>query len=368
MSGIGLMMIVKNEAHVIRTCLESMRPLIDWWVIADTGSTDGTQDVVCEVLAGIPGDVVDRPWVDFGRNRQDVLDMARTSPHRRPGDYAWWIDADEHVEDVPVQRLDHLGPLTEAGYTVTVEYAGTRYHRLALIALDQPWRWVGPIHEYLELPGARSGHLPAPTIVVEHTGARSLDPDTYRKDAALIERALLDDPGNPRLQFYLAQSWKDAGEPTRALAAYRTRIANPNGWDAEVWYSMLQSAVMHERLGHEPATIVDTYLAAFQLDPGRAEPLVELARFERQRNRFESALLFARPATRLPPPPASALFVDTSCYTWRAWDELAISSYWTARYSDGVLAATRALAHRPDDERLRANLAWCQERAGAPIG
>jgi glycosyltransferase involved in cell wall biosynthesis len=41
-----LNMIVKNEAPVIRRCLDSVRPIIDYWVIVDTGSTDGTQDVI----------------------------------------------------------------------------------------------------------------------------------------------------------------------------------------------------------------------------------------------------------------------------------------------------------------------------------
>lgn len=41
-----LCMIVKNEAPVIRRCLDSVRPLITNWVIVDTGSTDGTQDIM----------------------------------------------------------------------------------------------------------------------------------------------------------------------------------------------------------------------------------------------------------------------------------------------------------------------------------
>jgi glycosyltransferase involved in cell wall biosynthesis len=40
-----LNMIVKDEAHVIRRCLGSVRPLIDSWVIVDTGSSDGTQSL-----------------------------------------------------------------------------------------------------------------------------------------------------------------------------------------------------------------------------------------------------------------------------------------------------------------------------------
>jgi len=43
---ICLCMIVKNEAAVIERCLASVRPLIDTWVISDTGSTDGTQDLI----------------------------------------------------------------------------------------------------------------------------------------------------------------------------------------------------------------------------------------------------------------------------------------------------------------------------------
>ena len=68
---ICLNMIVKNEAHVIRRCLDSVRPLIDTWVIVDTGSTDGTQDLIREIFADLPGELHERPWHDFGYNRSE---------------------------------------------------------------------------------------------------------------------------------------------------------------------------------------------------------------------------------------------------------------------------------------------------------
>lgn len=40
---LGLVMIVKNEVATINTTLGSMRDMIDYWTIVDTGSTDGTQ-------------------------------------------------------------------------------------------------------------------------------------------------------------------------------------------------------------------------------------------------------------------------------------------------------------------------------------
>ena len=360
MSRLGLHMIVKDEAHVIERCLTSVRPLIDWWVVVDTGSTDATQQKVRRSMAGLPGILLERPWVSFGHNRQEALEAARTFEHAAPDDHVLWIDADEQLVDVPPR----LPELTHDGYHLQVEYGSTRYQRLAIVRLESPWRWTGAIHEYLDLPDARLSALAAPRVLVRSEGARSRDPDRYRHDAALIERELRREPGDPRLQFYLGQSWRDAGEPERALAAYRARAENAGGWEQERWYSLLQVAVLLERLERPAGEVADAFLAAFAADPSRAEPLVELARFERARERYEVALIYAHAATRIEVPARDALFVDLDAYSWRAWDEVAVSSYWAGRYADGVVAARRALAVRPDDERLRANLAWCQDKLG----
>lgn len=353
-------MIVRDEAPVIERCLRSVLPLIDWWVVSDTGSRDGTQEIVRRTLSGVPGRLLERPWVSFGHNRQETLDAARELEDAASDDYALWIDADEQLVDVP----DLLPDLTADGYHLEVEYDAARYARLAVVRLDRPWRWTGAIHEYLDLPGATLGSLAAPRVLVRREGARARDPDTYRKDAALIERELERDPDDPRMQFYLGQSWRDAGEPEKALAAYRVRAANPAGWDQERWFALFQVARCLEALGRPPGEVTAAYLDAYAVMPSRAEPLVELARYERGRDRFEVALLYARAATGIQRPDSQALFVDADTYAWRAWDEVAVNGYWTGRYAEGADAAERALAARPEDERLRTNLAWCREKLG----
>src|SRR5215467_9277232 len=90
---ICLSMIVRNEAHVIRRCLASVLPIIDHWVIVDTGSTDGTQDVVREFMHARPGTLVERAWVDFGHNRTEAFEYAR-----QHADYVLVIDADETLQ------------------------------------------------------------------------------------------------------------------------------------------------------------------------------------------------------------------------------------------------------------------------------
>ena len=79
MPRLGLHMIVKDEAPVIERCLRSVLPMIDWWVISDTGSTDGTQEIVRRTMAGTDGLLLERPWVSFGHNRQEALDAAAPS-------------------------------------------------------------------------------------------------------------------------------------------------------------------------------------------------------------------------------------------------------------------------------------------------
>ena len=57
---ITLCMIVKDETHIIEECLKSMLPYIDRYDITDTGSTDGTPELIKKVMdeAGVPGEVI----------------------------------------------------------------------------------------------------------------------------------------------------------------------------------------------------------------------------------------------------------------------------------------------------------------------
>jgi hypothetical protein len=104
------------------------------------------------------------------------------------------------------------------------------------------------VHEYLDCGEAFTRRtLEGPRIVIAHDGARSRDPLTYAKDAALLEAALRENPGNTRNVFYLAQSYRDASNLIRARETYERRAAM-GGWEEEVWYSLYQVAVLTERL------------------------------------------------------------------------------------------------------------------------
>jgi tetratricopeptide (TPR) repeat protein len=317
---ICLNMIVKNEAHVIERCLTSAKPLIDRWCIVDTGSTDGTQDVIRNFMNGVPGSLHERPWKNFAHNRNEALDLARAESC----DYVLFIDADESFVAPP----NFEWPTLEAsGYELTAHYDAMRYMRGALVMSSLPWKWHGVIHEYLDCAATKKvERLAAPTIFVQHDGARARDPSTYLKDIAVLETAVRDEPNNARHLFYLAQSYRDAGKLSDARNTYE-RHAAMGSWDEEVWYSLFQIGALTERLGEAPERVSAAYLHAFKTRPSRAEPLVELARFHRLRAEHAQAYLYAKHASELTQP-NDRLFVDGATYTWRALDEVAISAYY----------------------------------------
>jgi len=316
-----LSMIVKNEAHVIERCLRSLKPYIHAWAISDTGSSDGTQDIIRKFMADLPGELIERPWVDFASNRNEALELAK-----RHGDYALIIDADEVIEADADFRW---GELDAPGYLLELVFGELRYRRVALPRLDAGWRWHGVLHEALVSPHvAQARFLPGLRIRVFTDGARSQQSqaEKFSRDAEVLRRALQDEPGNARYAFYLAQSLRDAGRPQEAIVAYAQRVAM-GGWAEEVYYSRLQIAALSERVGAPYGEVVAAYLDAYDFRPSRAEAPCELARYLRLQKRYVAARDFARVAASTPRP-EDVLFIDQTVYDWRARDELAVSSYW----------------------------------------
>ena len=164
--------------------------------------------------------------------------------------------------------------LTADAYCLEILYAGHAYRRRQLIRTALPWRYVGVLHEYLTCPDTVSEvFLPGARILPHRDGARAHDPETYRNDAAVLEQGLLDEPDNARYVFYLAQSYRDAGEYQLAVKNYQSRL-DMGGWEDEIWFSLYQIAVLQQRLGYPWETVLQSYLSAYDYKPDRAEHAV----------------------------------------------------------------------------------------------
>lgn len=323
-----LNMIVKDEAEVIARCLASVRPFVDCWTIVDTGSTDATRELVREQLADLPGELHERPWVDFGHNRSEALALARGR-----ADYVLVIDADETLEPAPGFVLP---PLTADAYDLEVRYEGVSYLRRQLLRDALEWSYRGVLHEHVHCDAAETvAALPGLVTRVRHDGARSRDPLTYRRDALVLERALLDEPDNARYAFYLAQSLRDGGQLERAIEAYERRI-ELGGWSEETWFSRYQIALLRERLERPWPEVQQAYLAAFAAAPDRAEPLFRIGLHHQAQRDHAVAQLFFAHAMTLPPPALDRLFVERPLYDYLLPVEHAVAAYWTGDHATAV--------------------------------
>jgi glycosyltransferase involved in cell wall biosynthesis len=346
---ISLCMIVRNEEHVFERALRSALRFVDTWVIVDTGSTDRTMVIIRAVTAELrkPGVLYESGWVNFGTNRTEALE--KTRGHAA---FAWMLDADDSIESCVEPPL----PLTLSpdipGYHVAVDCGGTTSHRVQIFNLSAPWEFVGAVHEYPTCPdAARCGTLDGYRHIARTEGARSKDLLLYAKDAVALQSEYLAQPQkSPRTIFYLAQSYRDAGDVANAIRYYNEYVTLPAGYSAEEKYvSNLNlasmSVTLRDKLRHT--------WAALEGIPARVDAVYQLLRGARARNQFSQELYAlgvafapqdaAAGGTRLGAARSGAHLMYITFQVWQYYDELSAIAYWTGHYAACIQHASQAL-------------------------
>lgn len=357
---ICLNMIVKNESRVITRCLDSVKGIIDYWVISDTGSTDGTQQIIRDYFdqQGIPGILLENEWKNFAYNRNIALDAALGK-----ADYILIMDADDQVLADEGFRFQSL---VADCYMLKLHLNEISYYVPKLIKGNLPWRWEGVLHEYLDCPHPFSTDTHPDTCRIQAAtdGARSQNPNKYLDDAKVLEQALEQEPHNTRYQFYLAQSYRDAGLPEKALENYQKRIAM-GGWAEEVYYAMMEVGHQKQQLNHPLNQVLESFVAAYQYRPQRLEALYYAVRLCRITEHFHLGYQLGKEALGQPIP-NDVLFVDNSVYNWRFQDELSICAVYAGKAAEAakMMAELLASPSLPAEQksRLENNLSFAQSR------
>ena len=326
-----LVMIVKDEEDTIKKCLTAVAPYISEWVIVDTGSSDNTLNVIRETMdeLGIPGELHERPWVNFEVNRTESLQLSKGKC-----DFRWIIDADDtFVLDDPNINPFYVVDKEFDSYHISYKLHSLKYFRAQIVRSDEDWVYKGVLHEYLHLEkeGQKSGqimgcHVDADISPLKR--ANSVE-EKYAKDAEILKEALEKEPDNTRYMFYLAQSYRDSNQPQKSLEAYEGRVA-AGGWPEEVYYSMYMVARLKEVTGHPVNEVVEAYSRAWEFRPERLEAVFHTIRKLREQSRWVLALAYGEAAlqrvgTR------DILFVEPEIWQWRLLDEFSICAFYAGR-------------------------------------
>ncbi len=354
---ICLNMIVKNESKVIKRCLESVKPLIDYWVIVDTGSTDGTQGIIKEFMKEIPGILEEDEWVNFEYNRNRALKFAKDK-----ADYLLFMDAHDELG----YSKDFVKPyLDKDFYYFEMKYGGSKFYRVNVIKSALDWEWQGVLHEYVHSPMAQTSDIFEGIInLVKIEGCRSQDPQKYQKDTEILEKALLAEPNNERYVFYLAQSYRDSLENELAIKNYEKRVSM-RGWDQEVFISLYQIAKLQEILEMDPKIFIESYYKAYCFRPTRIEPLYHLANYYRRNEEYYLGYTICKLALHQQKSD-DMLFVNEWMYEYGILLELSICAYWVEKYSECMSISEKLLNTEDLPENvyscLENNLKWAKSK------
>ena len=345
---ICLAMIVRDEAHIIRRCLDSVSPYIDHAIICDTGSIDNTCIVARAYLKdhGIAGEVLHHPWENFAHNRT----LAMQAAAKTGCDYTLVIDADETLV-----VGDPLVFATLAGdaYRVMMQFPGVSYPRVNIMRSSRNWHYISPIHEYATCTPPAVEILLDPSKIhmwTDGAGARGQSGTKVARDLATMQQWVVDEPNSPRAWFYLAQGYETCQRVNEAIAAYTKRVSLGD-YVEEVWYSHYRMAKLCDIVGNWPAAQLH-YLDAYNCQPHRAESLYWLAIGHHNRQQDTSALLYLEAITALEKPVGS-LFVEDSVYDYLRWVAYCTSLYNTGEREDSAALATRVLAAGKTPDNLK---------------
>jgi glycosyltransferase involved in cell wall biosynthesis len=218
---ISLCMIVRDEAENVERCLESVRGVVDEINVIDTGSSDGT----VELLRRLGGRVSETEWRDdFSEARNASLAMAG-------GDWALILDADEELSTDGARRALEAFAASHPRAIGRVllsniegpgcEGAGSDLDISRFFPLGQGFSFSGRVHE--QVVGEEEGVPRFDTGVrVLHHGyqARTIDARSkLERNRRLLEVAIEDDPTDPYSWFHLGRTEFVAEEFGRAADA-----------------------------------------------------------------------------------------------------------------------------------------------------
>ncbi len=388
---VTLCMIVKNEKDVIERCLASVKPFITRWCIVDTGSTDGTQDIIRKFMADTPGQLHECSWKEFDGSRNEAIDLAR----KECQDEGWlmMLDADEYLQLDGDLEIPDGHDCHNAWFTFGDQ---TRWARPLLMRANKPWHFEMPRHEGLYCRvSAPTAPDPLYALLVMSTreGARAKEGarERFERDAKVLETWALQHPNHARCAFYIAQSYDcaaaattppDRGLMQKAITWYLKRAEMPGNHPQETFSARYLAGQLMVKLEYPWERVQHTFLQAYALGTSRAEPLYNIARYYRQLGDQERiagkpaaglyalAELFARKAAQIGPSEHITANVDHTVNDWRAKDELATALTYLNGHAEArdLYRHILRVATLPPWERTRveANLELCKRLAPDP--
>ncbi len=358
MPKICLNMIIKNESKIITRLLDSVSNIIDYYCICDTGSTDNSVEIITEYFKekNIPGEVIFEEFRDFGYNRTYALNACRKFTQC---DYVLLMDADMVLEGSALDSPESFkAGLTMDAYHLFQGNASFHYKNTRIVRNREGFSYWGVTHEYLNNPpDSVVETLDYDYLRIHDVGDGGAKTDKFERDIRLLKQGLLEIPNNDRYTFYLANSYKDAGQPENAIETYRKRI-EIGGWADEVWNSYYCIGLCYMSL-NKPMEAVNSWLDALQVCDRRIENLYEIVKYYREQGKNSLAYSFYVMADEIRkkyPANPNFLFLHKDVYDFKLDYELSIVGFYSNYKNYNIIYVCMKVLQHSNDGNIIQNV------------
>jgi len=272
---IHLCIMVKNAGSLFEKVLTENLPIIDRWTILDTGSTDGTQDIIRKILKNKKGKLYEEPFINFRESRNRCLNLAGKNCK-----YLVMLDDTYTIRNDLRQFLNVVrGDQFASSYSLLILSDDVEYYSNRVTMSDRELRYIYTIHEVIQDTNNKENVvIPKNAAYVydhraDYMEKRTMDRKKY--DLQLLHDMVRDDPTNPRHYYYLAQTYNLLGDFENASYWFRKRaFTELKGHDQEAVDSCFELARMYNFKLNKPwDECKDLYEKCYQMDKSRPEAL-----------------------------------------------------------------------------------------------
>jgi len=321
----------------------------DYRIVADTGSTDGTQETLRE--AGVTvHDIHVRPW------RFDMARNASLALVPQDADICLFLDLDEipepkffeKVRKQWVEGKDHAWINFDTGNVWQKDKIHSRNN----------WHWKYPCHEVAVFYGGDAAQHCMIDALIVHKPDETKSRSQY---VELLELSVKEYPTDPRMwtymtrEYYFHERWDDV------LKAGQVMLDCPSGWEVEqaAVCKWLGEAAHH--LGNaEDAT--KWFEKGAQILPQQGEPWYGVAINAYRKRDWSTCLSAAINAIECPR--SNHYCYEAAIWDWKAYDLAGVSTYNLGLYPESELFTKQALQgvpEGPEKERIKRNYEFTKD-------
>jgi tetratricopeptide (TPR) repeat protein len=336
---ICLVMVVNNDELVIERTLESVKNLVQYVCICNTGSKDETLPLLhaFKLETGLPVKVV-----HFEDDHQDASTFALQVGQKILEKAGCDLSKSYLLYLQPGTILSNADslidvPLTADAYSCASKdkYLGMMRKTVHLLKASLSWKNQERIYpDWTVKQDMKRDHL-------DDVEVTSIDDEQYQKEylRRIIEE--LKGKEDPKALFYLGLAHKGLHKYMTAIQLLQNYVERGGNRD-EVWFSRYMIAECYDAM-KEWEMALHWYLETYQFVPERGEPLHKLAVHYRQKGENNLAYLFAKQGMRIPFSSDRELWTVPPLTHYEFEEEMTVAAYYTSYREEGKIAANDLL-------------------------